>query len=124
MNKMFEKLKLTVPFPPSTNHYMGRNGSQAYKTSKAKAYNQLIYFDVRLQNANLKLDIPLFVTYNFWMPDKRKRDIANYEKVLTDSLVVAGVMIDDNIIHKWQLEKMGFMKNGQVEIIIKPYQHS
>ena len=58
------------------------------------------------------------------MPDKRKRDIANYEKVLTDSLVVAGVMTDDNIIHKWQMEKMGIIKGGKVEVIIKPYEHS
>ena len=94
------------------------------KTSKTKAYNQLILFDIKLQKANLNLDIPLFVTYNFWMPDKRKRDIANYEKVLTDSLVVAGVMTDDNIIHKWQMEKMGIIKNGKVEVIIKPYEHS
>lgn len=121
---MFEELKLTVPFPPSVNHYTIKHRFGVTKTPKAKAYNQTIYFDVKLQDANLKLDIPLFVTYNFWLPDKRKRDIANYEKVLTDSLVIAGVMIDDYLIHKWQMERMGICKGGKVEIIIKPYQHS
>ena len=121
---MFQELKLIVPFPPSVNHYLLKHRFGVTKTSKTKAYNQLILFDIKLQKANLNLDIPLFVTYNFWMPDKRKRDIANYEKVLTDSLVVAGVMTDDNIIHKWQMEKMGIIKNGKVEVIIKPYEHS
>ena len=118
---MFQELKITVPFPPSVNHYLLKHRFGVTKTTKTKAYNQLINFDIKLQNANLGLDIPLFVTYNFWMPDRRKRDIANFEKVLTDSLVTAGVMVDDNIIHKWQMERMGIVKNGRVDIIIKPY---
>ena len=88
-------LILELPFPPSVNHYLGRRGHQTYKTAKAKAYNVEVYALVLQAHANIRLDVPLVVWYQYWFPDRRKRDVANYEKVLTDSMVTANVMVDD-----------------------------
>lgn len=112
---------LEFPFPPSVNHYLGRFGNRSYKTAKAKAYNQAILAIVKQNNADMGFDYPLNVLYMYWMPDKRKRDIANYEKVLTDSMVTAGVMVDDHLIHKLTQEKKGFCKDGKVVVVIYPY---
>lgn len=112
---------LELPFPPSVNHYLGRRGHQTYKTAKAKAYNVEVALRVALAGLKAGFNTPLDVTYHYWMPDQRKRDIANYEKVLTDSMVTAGVMVDDHIIHRLTQEKIGFCTNGKVVVIIKPY---
>ena len=112
---------LEFPFPPSVNHYLGRFGNRTYKTAKAKAYNQAVYDIVKKHGANKAFNTPLEVLYFYWFPDKRKRDIANYEKVLTDSMVTAGVMVDDHLIHKITQEKKGYYKDGKVLVVIYPY---
>lgn len=112
---------LEFPFPPSVNHYLGRHGNRTYKTAKAKAYNQAVWDIVKLSGADRNLNTPLLVYYFYWFPDLRKRDIANYEKVLTDSMVTAGVMTDDHLIHKLVQEKKGVVKGGKVQVVIYPY---
>lgn len=100
---------------------MGRRGHQTYKTAKAKAYNAEVSLRVALGKLNAGFNTPLDVTYHYWFPDKRKRDIANYEKVLTDSMVTAGVMVDDHLIHKLTQEKKGYCKDGKVIVVISSY---
>jgi crossover junction endodeoxyribonuclease RusA len=112
---------LELPFPPSVNHYLGRRGHQTYKTAKAKAYNQEVILRIALGNFKANFNTPLDVTYLYWFPDHRKRDIANYEKVLTDSIVTAGVMVDDHLIHRLTQQKMGVRDDGLVTVIIKPF---
>ena len=115
------RLTLELPFPPSVNHYLGRRGHHTYKTAKAKAYNAEVYTLVLQAYANLRLDAPLTVWYQYWFPDKRKRDVANYEKVLTDSMVTANVMVDDELIYDIRQTKMGYCKGGRVTVIISPH---
>ena len=115
------KMQFELPFPPSVNHYLGRRGHQTYKTAKARAYNAEVALRVALEGLKAGFNTPLSVAYYYWMPDQRKRDIANYEKVLTDSMVTAGVMVDDHIIHRLTQEKMGVCKDGKVLITIEPY---
>lgn len=114
-------ISFVLPFPPSVNHYLGRRGKQSYKTAKAKQYNKDVAVIVMQSKANLGYNTPLEVEYYYCFPDHRKRDIANYEKVLTDSMVIAGVMKDDHIIHKLTQTKMGVRKVGLVYVTIKPY---
>ena len=116
-----DRLILELPFPPSVNHYLGRRGHQTYKTAKAKTYNADVYALVLQAHANLRLDVPLTVWYQYWFPDRRKRDVANYEKVLTDSMVTANVMVDDYLIFDIRQTKMGFCKDGRVKVIIAPH---
>ena len=116
-----DRLILELPFPPSVNHYLGRRCHQTYKTAKAKTYNADVYGLVLQAHANLRLDVPLTVWYQYWFPDRRKRDVANYEKVLTDSMVTANVMVDDYLIFDIRQTKMGFCKDGRVKVIISPH---
>ena len=116
-----ERLTLEFSFPPSVNHYLGRRGHQTYKTAEAKVYNAEVYALVLQAHAALRLDTPLAVWYQYWFPDRRKRDVANYEKVLTDSMVTANVMVDDYLIYDIRQTKMGYCKGGKVRVIIAPY---
>ena len=116
-----QRLTLEFSFPPSVNHYLGRRGHHTYKTAEAKAYNAEVYALVLQAHAAIKLDTPLAVWYQYWFPDRRKRDVANYEKVLTDSMVTANVMVDDHLIYDIRQTKMGYCKGGKVRVIIAPY---
>lgn len=100
-------IQFEFPFlPPSVN--------KAYYTDwasktrhKSRDYREFI--------ANMEAWIPkdlpdfseglLIVEYNFYFPDKRIRDAANYEKCLSDTLVKYGVMKDDSQIKRYIIEK-------------------
>ena len=116
-----QSLILELPFPPSVNHYLSRRGHRSFLTDKAKQFHDLIALRVYQSKSKIGLNTPLDVTYQYWFPDRRKRDIANYEKVLTDSMVRAGVMVDDHIIHRLTQVKMGIRDDGLVHVIIKPF---
>ena len=115
------KLIINLPFPPSVNHYLGSRGYHRYKTPRAKVFDSEVYAIVLAAKANLQLDKPLAVWYQYWFPDRRKRDVANYEKVLTDSMVSAGVMVDDYLISDIRQTKMGYYPEGKVRVIIYPH---
>lgn len=114
-------LILELPFPPSVNHYLARRGHRSFLTDKAKKFHEVIALKIYQSITKIGLNTPLDVTYQYWFPDRRKRDIANYEKVLTDSMVRAGVMVDDHIIHRLTQVKMGIRDDGLVHVIIKPF---
>lgn len=116
-----KRLILDFPFPPSVNHYLGSRGYHRYKTPRAKVFDSEVYAIVLGAKANLMLDKPLAVWYQYWFPDRRKRDVANYEKVLTDSMVSASVMVDDHIIYDIRQTKMGYCPDGKARVIIYPY---
>ena len=100
---------------------MNRRGHRSFLTAKAKEFHELIALKVYTDNLKIGFNTPLDVTYEYWFPDHRKRDIANYEKVLTDSMVRAGIMVDDHFIHRITQVKMGVRDNGMVRVIIKPF---
>lgn len=43
------------------------------------------------------------LTYRFYFPDDAVRDIANFEKILTDILVEVGFMLDDQFVDRFLL---------------------
>jgi crossover junction endodeoxyribonuclease RusA len=114
-------LVIDLPFPPSVNHYLGSRGYQRYKTPRAKVFDSEVYAIVLSTKANLNFDVPVAVWYQYWFPDRRRRDIANYEKVLSDSMVTAGVMVDDYLIFDMRQTKMGYCPDGKVRVIITPH---
>lgn len=85
----------TLPFPPSVNSaYGGGSGQRRFKSKQYKAWEkecpQLVLPECGA------VDWPVSITYDFYMPDKRRRDIGNYEKVLTDMLVTQCILMEDN----------------------------
>jgi Holliday junction resolvase RusA-like endonuclease len=71
---------------------------------------------------NAKAKIPgtprLAIFYAFYPPDKRRRDIGNYEKQTTDALMEAGVFEDDEQIDFIWLVRRPQIKGGQIKVVI------
>ena len=88
---------LLFPFPPSTNHLFA---------GKSRRYRSKAYQDWSVE-AGLMLmkqkPLPRFpgkvnVVITCGRPDKRRRDLGNLEKAITDKLVELQVLKDDSLI--------------------------
>jgi len=97
-------MKFELPFlPPSVNtaYYTDFKSGTRHKSKKYREFKKDL--EAFLPKGEVKGEIQ--VEYNFYMPDKRRRDVANYEKVLTDCLVSYGVIEEDSLIQRMVLEK-------------------
>ncbi len=115
-------IELTLPFPPTINHYYGnrKNGAK-YIKPKGQQFRRLVNVIVKKLYADQKLNFNLAVEIDVYPPDKRKRDIDNILKALLDALTHANVYVDDSLIKKltinWQIG--GIAKDGRVDVFIK-----
>lgn len=127
------ELKLTLPWPPSVNHY--KTIGRTVKTKSGKMYQQRInsketigyYYQVyMISKQTIPIEWPKFddtatfsVNLYVYPPDERKRDIDNILKVLLDSLVHAQIITDDSKINRLYVEKCSSISQGQVLVTIQ-----
>jgi len=96
---MSEYLTFTLPYPPSVNA-LYRNVPKVgrVKTKATEAFNFQAALALAGQRAN-GIKGTVNVTYEVGrFPDKRRRDVGNYEKALSDALVANGIIEDDSLI--------------------------
>lgn len=87
-----------LPMPPSVNA-LYKNISRG--RAKTKRYMEwIIEASLELNRQNVPtLAPPYSIEYAVGRPDKRKRDVANLEKALSDLLVSMDVIEDDSFIN-------------------------
>ena len=105
--------------PPSVNKCYYTD-FKSHTRHKSKDYRDFIR-NLESYIPREQIDGEIEVEYNFYFPDKRKRDIANLEKALTDSLVHYGVIQDDSMIQRLVLEK--YYDKGKPYTIIEIKKH-
>ena len=122
---MTPDLTIVLPFPPSVNHYwrhvvMGKYVrtliSAAGREFKRKVAHAL---QVQLggQRKPLVGDCRCYVALH--APDRRRRDVDNYAKVLLDSLTDAGVWADDSQIQDLRLVWGAVLPGGKAVVTIR-----
>lgn len=89
-------IRLTLPIPPSVNalhraigrgrNILSREGREFYKAAELL---------LKEQGPFTQLEGDVRAIYHFYFPDKRRRDVFNYEKALSDVITKAGVWGDD-----------------------------
>jgi crossover junction endodeoxyribonuclease RusA len=85
---------LSLPYPPSTNHYWRHVGRRTLISREGRRYRECVC--ALLAASGLKrLDGRLSVTITLYVPDRRRRDIDNTQKAVLDSLAHARVFRDD-----------------------------
>ena len=118
-------INLTLPWPPSVNHYWFRNKNGSMRVGEKgvlfrDAVNNLIFEEagIRWRASFSSPDfkpLPIFISkkeaeesfitfkterlkvvIEAYAPDKRRRDLDNLQKALLDSLTYAGVWADDD----------------------------
>lgn len=95
--------------PPSLNQFVGRQNVWAYRQAK-KEWTDLVYYAAVSQKPRMPLS-SAFVHIHVVYPDKRRHDVGNHEKFLTDGLVKAGIIADDDYSHI-ELLQTGWWEKG------------
>ena len=112
-------LILSLPLPPSVNHYWGSLGkrrfvSKAGKEFKLKVQEYVLEYRVpKLGTARLQMTVTLYPR------DKRKQDIDYRIKALWDALADAGVFSDDEQIDVLIVRRGEIIKDGACRVIIE-----
>lgn len=102
-------IRLRLPYPPSTNSLFrnvtardgkprGRVPTKRYLTWRRVAENEAMAQQQRSISGPVKVKILL------GKPDKRKRDLDNAFKAPLDLLVHMGLIYDDSMVQKLQIE--------------------
>lgn len=112
-------ISITLPFPMSANHMYGRRGSRSFLKPEGRKYKEEvanIVADMGIET----LTTPVAVFVVVYMPDKRRRDIMNLEKITSDALTDAGVWLDDCQVHDYHITRHPHtVPGGQLKIVVR-----
>lgn len=90
---------VTLPFPPSVNHYYRSYGRGTVVISKAgKAYRDEVWLSVKRKRFGMPLVGPITLDVTLFRPDNRTRDIDNGLKAMLDALERSEVYHSDSQI--------------------------
>ncbi len=109
-------MKFTLPLPETTNHSYATNRGRWYKTGKAKAWEELAWYEIKKQN-KLKLQFTdnVMVSMEFFL--KRDRDVDGGIKPVLDILQKAGVYKNDSQVQVVSAEKLKTEKKEPYVIV-------
>lgn len=121
MDEQSSLVKLTLPWPPSVNHYWRRNGARYFVSPEGKRFREEVCNRAKSLTFLFGSDIKLMVSIEAYPPDRRRRDLDNILKSLLDALQHAGVYADDSQIDKLSVQRCTPLCN-QVIVSINVYQ--
>lgn len=116
-------LVLTLPYPPSVNHYWRHVSMNRRKTvlisKEGRQYRQAVYEAV-IQHRERKAPAGrLEVGILAHVPDRRTRDLDNLPKAILDALTHAQVIEDDGLIDRLVVERAAQVSGGQIKVFIQ-----
>ncbi len=122
-------MKLTLPFPPSTNTAYANVRGRRVKTKKAREYAEAVTIQclahpvAKQRRRDATQSIPpapprLTVRIEAFPPDRRRRDLANMEKLAIDA-IFAYLGLDDSLIDDLHLTRRELDRpDGHLEVTI------
>ena len=90
--------EIYLPFPPSNNNYYVKTQRGVFISQKGRKFRDQVQAAILAQLPGVHIDYRMLVETVYFMPDKRRRDIANYSKALHDAITEAGLWEDDELI--------------------------
>ena len=97
------QVELTLPFPPSVNALYSTNW-KTKKRFKSERYCRWIERAIKHMTRFPVARGKVKALYEFGRPDNRKRDVANYEKAVSDFLTHTVILNDDSQIEEITLK--------------------
>jgi crossover junction endodeoxyribonuclease RusA len=112
-------ITLSLPFPPSVNRlWRAAKGGKVYRSAEYTDWRKLAMWQIAAQIKGQKHLGPYKLTILAVRPDKRKRDLGNLEKGVSDILVSQNIVEDDSMC-EW-LEIRWVEKGPSCKVIIEP----
>jgi crossover junction endodeoxyribonuclease RusA len=112
---MSKIVTLKLPFPPSVNHSHHYANKRKFVSKKTKEFREAVQEAVIELGEKLYGRLAMFIT--LYPPDKRRRDIGNYEKQLTDAIMLAGLFLDDEQIDTITIVRRDIVKGGACRVV-------
>lgn len=110
--------KLSLPYPPSVNHYWRRVGAKTLISRSGRRFREDVIGE--LAAAGVKpLDGPIAVSIDVYPPDRRRRDLDNILKALFDALEHGGAYHDDSQIVRIEASKREPVDGGVAMVVIR-----
>jgi len=99
-------VKFTIPaLPPTINHYYGRNGNHLFMRPEGTKFRQIVNMTLAQFRHRIVKDDRLAVSIGLVFANRRRCDIDNRLKALLDSLMHAGVLVDDSAIDRLHVQR-------------------
>jgi crossover junction endodeoxyribonuclease RusA len=93
------KTHLSLPYPPSVNHYWRHSGGRHYIDKPGRTYRTEVWAAlIRERPGRKPIEGPLTMTVVAAPPDLRYRDLDNILKALCDALKYGRLYVDDHQI--------------------------
>lgn len=115
--RFFLMIEIEFPFPVSINAYYRRVGQRTLISFRGRAFREKVC-SIIANSGHEKLEGPLEVHLEIYPPDKRKRDVDNYQKSLLDAMEHGGLYKNDNQIIKLETTKCEPVAGGGVIVRI------
>ena len=109
-------IKLTLPFPPTSNHMWGFAGKRKYLKKEAHEFRRIVQEAAVEAQAKISGRIAIFVA--LYAPTKRKYDLDNRIKALLDALEHAGVFLNDEQIDFIWIVRRPVVKGGMCKVVL------
>ncbi len=105
-NERSRMITLTLPWPPSVNHYWRMWRGRMLISLEGREYRKRVLVTLRLAGVE-PMSGPLAVEIDAFPPDRRRRDTDNLLKAALDALQHAGVYDDDSQIEDLHIRRRG-----------------
>jgi crossover junction endodeoxyribonuclease RusA len=113
-------LELRLPIPPSVNAIHRAVRGRNILSKEARIWYAESIRSIKQQAQGWCSSKRLSVSYDYSFADNRRRDIGNYEKILSDSITKAGLWGDDSQIDRITLRRMHVDKEDpHVHVVIE-----
>ena len=103
--------ELYLPFPPTNNNYYVKTKRGVFISQKGRKFRSEVEEAIAQQLPGAWIDERILVETVYFMPDARRRDVANYSKALHDAITEAGLWEDDQLIDQ-NFEYRGARQHG------------
>ena len=109
--------RITLPYPPSVNHYWRRVGPRTLISKQGRKYKIDVAAEC-LQRGLRPTDERVSLSIEAYMPDRHRRDLDNLLKSLLDALKGYAYR-DDSQIDRIAICRCGVCEPGRVEVTIE-----
>ena len=93
-------IKLLLPFPPSVNSAYANGGNKRGRHKTAQYVDWIKEASTAVKGSHRQGLGAYSLSICLQRPDKRQRDLGNYEKAVSDFLVMHGVVKDDHLCER------------------------
>ncbi|TDN64268.1 crossover junction endodeoxyribonuclease RusA [Scandinavium goeteborgense] len=110
--------RLTLPYPPSNNRYYRHNRGRTHISTEGQAYRTAVAQLIKEAMLDIGITVPVKISIECHMPDRRRRDLDNLQKAVFDALTKSGFWLDDQQVDYYSVKRMPIVKGGRLELTI------